>query len=125
MIRRSMLTGWWELLRNPMRRGRNRNDSADEFGWAQPKRLSLGRILGSDKNPAVKSGRDEPEVPTGILPSPEMERHMSVPEAGEVDRRHGTTNLFDEEAGEKELGYDKGYEVENGEGRRRAGKGEV
>jgi len=40
---------------------------------------------------------------TGILPEPsDSVRQLSVPEAGDIGKRHETTNLFDEEAYEEE-----------------------
>lgn len=96
MVRWGMVVGWWEVLREPRGwcggwwgSGRGRKDSADdEFGWEQPKRLSLGRLLGSERNPGVKNGSVEGE---GVLPSLEK----AVPEAGDATRRHETTNLFE------------------------------
>ena len=102
MVRHSMLVGWWELIRNP-RGTRRRQSSADEWVSAKPKRLSLGRILGSDRlPPTTASGEDEIPMPKGVLPSPEKERKMSVPEAGDVAKRHETTTLFDDEGDEED-----------------------
>jgi hypothetical protein len=109
-----MLVGWWEFIRNP--RGRRKSSGADEFVLVKPRKLSLGKILGSKENQTTTTGRQDIILkPTGILLSPETESRVSVPEPGDVTRRHETTNLFEgddeEDDGERRgrgrgLGYD-------------------
>ncbi|KAK5169504.1 uncharacterized protein LTR77_005480 [Saxophila tyrrhenica] len=98
MVRWSMLVAWWELICDPGR-GRRRQSSAADWVSAPPKRLSLGRILASDRLPKTTAGGEEemPKAHTGVLPSPEKDRAISVPEAGDVAKRHETTTLFDED----------------------------
>lgn len=124
MVRRSMLQGWWELIRNPRSFGRRPTLGEDDFVTVEsPKRKSFGRPLESEKIPTIEtmlSGTTlgdtahpmpnhtmlspmSPVTPVspiepGILPeptSPNNSRNPSVPQAGDVTRRHETINWFD------------------------------
>lgn len=90
MLRWSMLVSWWELIRNP-RGFKRRNSLGFEFGSpGGTKHMSLSRPLASEQ--AAK------EVEAGV-------RRVSVPEPGDVTKRHGTMTPFDfdfdDEHGEK------------------------
>lgn len=115
MVRRSMLVGWYELLRDPRSIRFNKRYSGHAF-VAVRKRLS-GR---SGRRLAESEEKKEPEKfryfaapetleqPTFVLPDPEDSpgsRRMSVPEAGDVSKRHETTNFF--ESGEDEQGEEE------------------
>lgn len=80
MIRWSMITGWWEMLRHPMRR---RRDSVDfELmlpGGSSTKHMSLTKPLVSEKAETME------DVPLPI----------DSPEPGDATKRHETTNMFD------------------------------
>lgn len=111
MIRWSMLVGWWELLRHP-RRSRQASNPED-FVITSPgttiKRMSLGKGLESEKD------AQQSEKPKGVLPEPdESTRGISVPEPGEVDKRHETTNLFN--ADEEEIEEEKNNRRGNDDG---------
>ena len=86
-----MITGWWELIRNPKR---VRPESGADWiilhpsGWKRP---SFGKGH-TPKNSDVKDMKG----PEDVLPSPgPSARQMSVPEPGDVTKRHETTNLFE------------------------------
>ena len=85
MFRFSMLTGWWSLLRNPRRSRAASAGSVGDF------------VLISQPS----EGQKQRSAGNGILPSPEKES-LTAPEAGDVSRRHETTNLFEESDGEDE-----------------------
>ena len=94
ILRGSMLVGWWELVRRAITRFPTRQRSDEDFiinGFADPKHMSLGKRLASEK------AADEVR-PAAVLPDPEGSvRQMSViPEAGDVTKRHEKTTLFDE-----------------------------
>ena len=65
-------------------------------------RVSMGKPLVSE------IVAKEPEKPTALLPDPdEKVRQISLPEAGDVTKRHETTKFFDdedEEEGERRSG---------------------
>ncbi|KAK4495629.1 hypothetical protein PRZ48_012897 [Zasmidium cellare] len=108
MIRRSMLRGWSALLLHPRRPSVGEQD----FIIISPKRKSFGKQLESEKGPHPNIDTllspvspVSPIMPTSVFPdtpATEAERTFSFPEAGEVDRRHETTNWFDEEGDEGE-----------------------
>ena len=85
-----MLIGWWELI---SRRQHKRGQNGDDFVLVNSKsrkRVSLGDQFWT-------SPPEKREKPPGVLPSPqESERRTSIPEPGDVTKRHETTNLFDE-----------------------------
>ena len=124
MIRGSMLQGWWHLFKNPRTFGRRPTLTDDDFITVEsPKRRSSGRPLESEKVPTIEtmlSGTTvaytvhpsqnqammspvSPVSPVspiepGILPeptSPNNSRNPSVPQAGDVTKRHETINWFD------------------------------
>ena len=54
------------------------------------------------RSPEKTAGKDM-EMPQGVLPTSEDSlRQMSVPEAGDVTKRHETTNWFEESDGGEE-----------------------
>ena len=90
MLRWSMLVAWWELIRNP--RGVRHRDSLG-FDLGSPdgtKHMSLSRPLASEQ--AAKENDVKASPP-------------SMPEPGDVTKRHETMAPFDfgfdEERGEK------------------------
>ena len=90
-----MFTGWYSiytLLKNRRRTRPESVGSVGDFVLIQPG-MSTGASAGN--------GEIEQKQRTGLLPSPEKER-MSVPEPGDVAKRHETTNLFEESDGEDE-----------------------
>jgi hypothetical protein len=109
MIRWSMLVGWWNFFKNP--RGRRKSSGAIEFVPFKGRKLSWGKAFGSEKNAKSTTAEERPAQHTGILPSPEKERKMSVPvpEPGDVATRHETTNLFEGEDDEVEDDGKKRY----------------
>lgn len=124
MLRRSMLRGWLDLLLHPRRRRRT-SIGEEAFIIVSPKRKSFGRQLESEKPQPLTTttnvDRDgpllspvspmSPIAPSAVLPEVlntlrgEPHRNLSIPRPGDVDRRHGTTNWFDEE----EQGGDEGH----------------
>lgn len=103
MLRWSMLVGWYELIRDPRSIRFNKRYSGQKF-IAAKKRLS-GRPTKSEESegkPEKFRYFETPETleqhPTFVLPDPEESpRWLSVPEAGDVSKRHETTNLFEED----------------------------
>lgn len=91
MIRWQMLLGWWELIPDPRRR--RQSSAADEWVSLKPKHKSFKMVLGSNKKLQTAGGENAVQH-TGILPSPKKDRHLSVPQAGDVAKRHQTTTLF-------------------------------
>ena len=95
MFRWSMATGWYDVIRDPRRPWKRKGSNHDA---AQSKRTSFGsfgRPLERDKSSLRHDAEGAPFAATGILPEPsDSLRQMSVPEAGEVSRRHETTNWY-------------------------------
>ena len=81
MVRRSMLVGWWELLRGVPPGSRPLSLGLRHVGGT--KHVSLGMPLASER----ESYTAEAE---GTV------RLTSAPEPGDVARRHETTTLFDD-----------------------------
>lgn len=90
MFRVTMLLGWYQLLRNPRRIRPDSVGSVGDFVLIHP---------GKSKRPSAGNGQGE--KPSGVLPSPADEKRMSVPEPGDVAKRHETTNLFEDSDDEK------------------------
>ena len=92
MFRWSMITGWYEIIRP--RRPRKQRDSG--LDASRSKRTSFGSFnlsLRRDKSSTRHDAEGSPFAATGILPEPsDSVRQLSVPEAGEVSKRHETTN---------------------------------
>lgn len=88
-----MLRAWLELIRDPRKAGRRH--SIGSFVIVSPKRMSLGRPLGSDmigkdEMPLVSMAHERDATGTAFST-------MTPIEAGDVLIRHKTTNLFDED----------------------------
>ena len=103
MVRRSMITGWWELLKDPRSIRFNRKYSGQRSSSRRKsalKRPAAGVQADSEKKLSMfdtPMGLQPDREPTGVLPDPESSiRAMSIPEAGDVSQRHETTNLFEE-----------------------------
>lgn len=108
MVRYSMLTGWLDLIRDPRSIRFNKRYSGQKFIAAR-KRISgrSNKSAEKDREKAQFRNFEHPETleqkPTFVLPDPEdgeSWRVVGVPEAGDVSRRHETTNLFEESEGE-------------------------
>lgn len=91
MLRGSMLVGWWVLLSRT--RSTKQRGSGDFIinGFDDPKHMSLGRPLASEK---ALGGIQ----PGAVLPDPaeSIRKSSVVPQAGDVTKRHETTNLFED-----------------------------
>ncbi|KAI7281749.1 hypothetical protein KC345_g3959 [Hortaea werneckii] len=107
MIRRSMLIGWYDILRHP---GRIWRRDSSKSGPQDPtsKRSSGG---------SVRFAETSPFAAIGTLPEPEDSiRKMSMPEAGDVTTRHDgvPASWFDEDAEqEKKTNGDRHTELED------------
>ena len=106
MVRWSMLVGWYELLRNPRSIRFNKRYSGQAFVAAR-KQLSDRSGKGAEEKKPQFRNFPSPETleqkPTCVLPDPEENESprlgsggMAMPEAGDVSKRHDTTNLFEE-----------------------------
>ena len=116
MVRWSMLVGWWELIRDPRSIHFNKRYSGQKFVAAR-KRISGRSAKESEKKIRNFEAPETLEQPTFVLPDPDDEEvshgKMSVPEPGDVSKRHETTNLFevDDEDEEDVVGRKKGTRV--------------
>ena len=107
MVRRSMLVGWYDILRHP--RQIWRRDSSNP-GPQDPisKRSSGG---------SVRFAETSPFATIGTLPEPEDSiRRVSMPEAGDVTTRHEgiPASWFDEDV-EQEKKTRGGNQTESGD----------
>ena len=88
-----MLFGWWDLIRHP-RTPRPRAGDDSVIVCRPSKRISFGAELLSENN----TPRGAEKLPEGGR----NEKEVSVPEPGDVTKRHKTTNLFEDSDEEDE-----------------------